>query len=80
MERKGSENMSEVSVSEVLSMIFSVLIRAVLLFIAYQIGRDDGWKEGYMDNRDFEKTVRDTFREARPIQTDHAHGGDADDV
>ena len=72
--------MSEVSVSEVLSMIFSVLIRAVLLFIAYQIGRDDGWEEGYMDNRDFEKTVRDTFRAARLIQTDHEHGGDADDV
>lgn len=71
--------MSEVSMSEVLSMIFSVFIHAILLFIAYQIGRDDGWEEGYMDNRDFEKTVQDTFRAVRPINMNHAHGGGAND-
>lgn len=71
--------MSEVSMSEVLSMIFSVFIHAILLFIAYQIGRDDGWEEGYMDNRDFENTVRNTFRTEQPINMSRERGGDAND-
>lgn len=71
--------MSKALLSEILSIIFSVFIHAVLLFIAYQIGRDDGWKEGYMDNSDFEKTVQDTFRAVRPININHAHGGRAND-
>lgn len=72
--------MSEVSMSEILSLILSVFIHAVLLIVAYHIGYQDGWEKGYMDDKDFEKTVRDTFRVARIIQMNHTHGGDAHDL
>lgn len=66
--------------SDILSLVLSVSVHAVLLFVAYSAGRNDGYREGYLDDKDFEKTVQDTFQHVPPIRMDHPHGGDADDL
>lgn len=62
--------------SDILSLVLSVSVHAVLLFVAYSAGRNDGYQEGYLDDKDFEKTVQDTFQYVQPIQMDHTHGGE----
>lgn len=81
MGEKGKEviTMPKIMISDVLSLIFSVFIHAVLLFVAYRAGHNDGYREGYLDDKEFEKTVQDTFRHVQPIKMDHIHGGDLDD-
>lgn len=72
--------MSEIDIEDILSLIVSVFIHSVLIFVAYRIGYNDGWREGYLDRKDFEKTVRDTIHAPHPILTDHPCGGDTNDL
>lgn len=72
--------MPKIMISDVLSLIISIFIHAVLLFVAYRAGRNDGYREGYLDDKEFEKTVQYTFSHVQPIKMDHIHGGDLDDL
>lgn len=72
--------MPKIMIPDILSLVISVSIHTVLLFVAYRAGHNDGYREGYLDDKVFEKTVQDTFRHVQPIQMDHTHGGDADDL
>ena len=72
--------MPKIMTPDILSLVISVSIHAVLLFVAYNVGYNDGWRKGYLDDNDFEKTVQDTFHHVQPIRMDHTHGGDVDDL
>lgn len=71
--------MPKIMISDLLSLAIYVSIHAVLLFVAYRAGHNDGYREGYLDYKYFEKTVQDTFQHVPPIRMDHANGGDDDD-
>ena len=72
--------MPKIMISDLLSLAIYGSIHAVLLFVAYSAGHNDGYREGYLDSKDFDKTMQDTFRHMPPIRMDHPHGGDADDL
>lgn len=72
--------MPKIMIPDILSLVISVFIHTVLLFVAYRAGHNNGYREGYLDYKYFEKTVQDTFQHVPPIRMDHAHGGDADDL
>lgn len=47
--------MPKIMIPDILSLIISVFIHTVLLFVAYRAGHNDGYREGYLDSKDFEK-------------------------
>lgn len=54
--------MPKIMTPDILSLVISVSIHAVLLFVAYNVGYNDGWRKGYLDDNDFEKTGHLTNR------------------
>jgi len=72
--------MPKIMIPDILSLVISVSIHTVLLCVAYRAGHNYGYREGYLDDKMFEKTVQDTFRHVPPIRMDHPHGGNADDL
>ena len=68
--------MPKIMIPDILSLIISVFIHTVLICVAYRAVRNDGYREGYLDDKGFEKTVQDTFQYVQPIQMDHTHGGE----
>lgn len=53
--------MSEVTAADILSLVIYVAIHAGIIFVAYSAGHNDGWRKGYLDRKDFDKTIRDTL-------------------
>lgn len=72
--------MPKIMMPDILSLVISVSIHTVLLCVAYRAGHNDGYREGYLDSKDFDKTVQDTFRHVPPIRMYHPHGGEDDDL